>query len=121
MKISLIDYIVLRGQVEAVLSKLNFRLNPDHALVGGALLEILNQVGARLIYDSLKGKEQAVATTEQQHKEQVFEYLDALRESGATNMLGAGPYVQEEFGLGEQEARVLVVEWMETLEERHSV
>lgn len=57
MKVNLTDYIVLRELVEAVLPKLNFHLNSDHALVGHALLAMLNRVGARLIYDSLNRKE----------------------------------------------------------------
>lgn len=52
-------------------------------------------------------------------KQEVFEYLDMLRESGATNMFGAGPYVQEEFDLDKREARALVSEWMQTFSERH--
>lgn len=52
---------------------------------------------------------------ERQDKEfelEVFEYLDALREAGTTNMYGAGPYLQEEFGLGRKEARELLRKWM---------
>ena len=33
---------------------------------------------------------------------QIFKYLDNLRESGVTNMFGAGIYLQEEFGLGKE-------------------
>ena len=50
---------------------------------------------------------------------QVFLYLDRLRESGIVNMFGAGPYVEDEFGLGRQEAKDLLIEWMETFEDRH--
>jgi hypothetical protein len=50
---------------------------------------------------------------------QVFLYLDRLRESGITNMYGAGPYVEDEFGLGRQEAGELLIEWMTTFESRH--
>ena len=50
-----------------------------------------------------------------------FEYLDELRESGATNMYGAGAYLQEEFDLDRPEARKILVEWMETFGERHSL
>lgn len=39
-------------------------------------------------------------------------YLDKLRESGETNMFGATPYLQEEFGLDKQEAREILIEWM---------
>lgn len=48
-----------------------------------------------------------------------LEFLDELRESGVTNMFGAGPYVQEEFGVDRREARGIVLYWMETFEERH--
>lgn len=41
-----------------------------------------------------------------------FTYLDDLRESGITNMYGASPYLAEEFGLGEAEARAILIEWM---------
>ena len=52
-------------------------------------------------------------------KEIIFEYLDNLRESGVTNMFGAGSYVEDEFGLSRREAGDMLVEWMETFEERH--
>ena len=54
-------------------------------------------------------------------KETVFEFLDTLRQSGAINMFGAGPYVQDAFGLDRREARDLVLEWMETFSTRHPV
>lgn len=40
------------------------------------------------------------------------EYLDNLRESGETNMFGAGQYLQKEFGLEKAEAREVLKEWM---------
>ena len=46
----------------------------------------------------------------EEHKE----FLDELRESGDTNMWGAGPYLQEEFGVTRQEAKAIVTEWMAT-------
>lgn len=46
----------------------------------------------------------------------VFEYLDDLRESGETNMLGAAPYVQKQFKVGRDEARKLACAWMETFD-----
>jgi hypothetical protein len=39
-------------------------------------------------------------------------FLDDLRESGDTNMFGAAPYVQEEFGVTRAEARAIVSAWM---------
>lgn len=53
-------------------------------------------------------------------KNEVFEYLDDLRESGVTNMFGATPYICQAFNLPTAEARVLLFEWMETFEARHS-
>lgn len=48
-----------------------------------------------------------------------YEFLDELRESGATNMFGAGPYLQDEFGMNRREAGKVVVAWMESFSERH--
>ena len=46
-------------------------------------------------------------------KEEYFDYLDNLRESGVTNMFGAAPYLQEAFDLTKIEAREILKEWME--------
>jgi len=43
-----------------------------------------------------------------------LEYLDELRESGDTNMWGAGPYIQKEFGLDREEAKKIHMYWMDT-------
>ena len=51
--------------------------------------------------------------------DEMLEYLDELRESGETNMFGAAPYVQEEFGLERDEARSVLFYWMHTFSERH--
>ena len=56
----------------------------------------------------------------EEDREEMFEFLDDLRESGETNMFGAGPYVQEAFGLSRSDARKVVMEWMGTFSERHS-
>lgn len=47
---------------------------------------------------------------------EVFEFLDDLRESGATNMWGAGAYVKSEFECTKKEAQTLVLGWMNTFE-----
>jgi len=52
-------------------------------------------------------------------KEEVFNFLDALRESGVTNMFGASPYIAKEFEVDSEQSRKLLVEWMETFEKRH--
>lgn len=41
-------------------------------------------------------------------------FLDELRESAETNMFGAAPYLQEEFGLDKKEAREILFQWMKS-------
>ena len=53
-------------------------------------------------------------------KEMYFEYLDQLRESGAINMFGALPYLQESFDLDRYEAKDVLMEWMQTFSARHA-
>jgi len=55
-----------------------------------------------------------------QDREECFEYLDELRESGKTNMFGATPFLISEFGLNWNKASDILVEWMRTYGERHS-
>ena len=50
-------------------------------------------------------------------KEEMFEYLDTLRETGVTNMFGASPYLQNEFGLSRSEAKKILSAWMESFKE----
>lgn len=49
-----------------------------------------------------------------------FEYLDALRESGETNMFGAGAYLQDAFGIDKAEARAVLGSWMKTFDGKSS-
>ena len=51
-------------------------------------------------------------------KEQYFNYLDILRESGVTNMFGAPAYLVDEFGISKYDARAITQEWMETFAQR---
>jgi len=53
------------------------------------------------------------------NKEEMFVYLDNLRESGVTNMCGAGAYLEVAFDLDKTEARKVLTEWMKTFGERH--
>lgn len=49
-------------------------------------------------------------------------YLDALRESGVTNMYGACPYLIDEFPeLSEEQAGGILVYWMRTFTIRHQL
>jgi hypothetical protein len=43
-----------------------------------------------------------------------FKFLDALRESGATNMFGAGAYLTEAFEIPKGDAGKILRTWMET-------
>ncbi len=45
-----------------------------------------------------------------------FDYLDDLRESGRTNMFGAGTFLREEHGLTRHEASVVLTAWMDTFD-----
>jgi len=46
-------------------------------------------------------------------------FLDKLRESGKTNMFGAGPFLREQFGLSKTNSHAVLRFWMTTFEERH--
>lgn len=54
--------------------------------------------------------------TTKQEKE-IMEYLNDLRDSGATNMFGATPYIVDEFGIDKQEARKILTLWMDNFNE----
>ena len=50
-------------------------------------------------------------------KDDVFEYLEDLRESGETNMFGAHLYVMETFEIDKSMAIKFVSTWMESYNE----
>lgn len=50
--------------------------------------------------------------------EEILEYLDRLRESGVTNMYGAGPYLVEQFEFDRKLADGLLGLWMNTFASR---
>ena len=45
-------------------------------------------------------------------EQEVFEYLNELRESGETNMFGAVRYIVKEFRYSEDESRRMLSLWM---------
>ncbi len=49
-----------------------------------------------------------------------FSFLDALRESGAVNMFGAGPILQKEMGLDRKTAKAATLAWMKTFDGQRS-
>jgi len=59
-----------------------------------------------------------MATKKMKFDAMYYDYLDALRESGATNMFGARPYLQKEFGLEKELAGKILADWMQTFGER---
>ena len=50
-------------------------------------------------------------------QEDYFDYLVELRDSGVTNMWGAGPYLEDKFYLTKQEAKEVLVLWIKSFEE----
>ena len=44
--------------------------------------------------------------------QEYFDFLDELRLSGETNMFGAAPYLQAEFGIDKRVAREILQNWM---------
>ena len=46
-------------------------------------------------------------------QEQANKFLNLLRESGKTNMLGATPYLQKQFDITKYDAQRFLVHWME--------
>ena len=56
--------------------------------------------------------------TDQITQKQVNTFLDALRISGKTNMVGATPYIQKRFGINKYDAQRFLLKWMETFNEQ---
>lgn len=54
-----------------------------------------------------------------ENEEEVFQYLDNLRESSETNMFGAAPYVAAAFDMDAATARRYLARWMTTFSDRH--
>lgn len=49
-----------------------------------------------------------------------FEFLNRLRESGETNMLGASPYLACAFSITQREASKILAEWIRWVSENPS-
>jgi len=50
--------------------------------------------------------------------DEILEYLDVLRDSGATNMFGAGEFISASFGLSKEDAKSILGYWMRTFSEK---
>jgi len=46
------------------------------------------------------------------NKKTTTEFLNDLRESGITNMWGAGKYIENEFGVSKNQAKEILLSWM---------
>ena len=46
------------------------------------------------------------------NKEEVFRFLDGVRESGKINMFGTRPLIEDEFGTDSRTSKELLLEWM---------
>ena len=57
---------------------------------------------------------------EQEQIDLVFDFLDCLQFSGVTNMYGAGPYVEKEFGINSRDADAWVGRWMQSFNKRNA-
>lgn len=49
---------------------------------------------------------------EEYDEKEVFDYLLGLRDSGVTNMFGAGSFLEEQFGMNQSIAKEWLVKWM---------
>lgn len=45
-------------------------------------------------------------------RQKYYDYLENLRESGKTNMWGAGIWLEQEFGLSHKEAGDILTDWI---------
>jgi len=50
-------------------------------------------------------------------KQEIHEFLIELRDSGETNMFGAGAYLEHEFGMTRREAKAALLDWMQSFRE----
>ena len=46
-----------------------------------------------------------------------YRYLEDLRQSGVVNMYGATPYLQEAYNLSYNDAKTILLNWMENYDE----
>tara|TARA_R100000655_G_scaffold77867_1_gene117162 strand:+ start:18457 stop:18654 length:198 start_codon:yes stop_codon:yes gene_type:complete len=52
---------------------------------------------------------------------EVFLFLDILKESGVTNMLGSVPYIMAEFNINKIKSRKLLISWIKNIENENTV
>lgn len=69
--------------------------------------------------DSTKGFKEGQEGRPDYVTDEHLEYLDDLRESGVTNMFGAGRYLEDEFDIERKTASGILSYWMKTFSDRH--
>ena len=78
-------------------------------------------IQAALKQRNFDGLDERVAKIDEMLNEGVIKdmhtFLNDLRDSGVTNMFGAAPYLQDEFGLEKGEARQVLANWMQSFSE----
>ena len=72
--------------------------------------------------DNIERDTQALLEDEElyQNKNEVFLYLEQLRESGKTNMFGAVAFIQSDFECTKQMARRYLSEWMKSYKKEYN-
>ena len=71
----------------------------------------------RKAYEELVGINEKVEVKEDISDNEYFSYLNDLRDSGVTNMFGAGEYLERDFNLDKREAREILTRWIRSFDE----
>jgi hypothetical protein len=74
----------------------------------------------RIVNIAIKVASPRMIVNEDGIEEEHLKFLDELRESGVTNMFGATPFIEEEFGLNHDRSVEILVYWMRTFTQRHT-
>jgi len=121
-----IDFATALVEKVLVLSDKGFKIPEDVDVLVGKIHTIFMDDLKRVAESTVvpvevlaKVQEKKPITEDPNFMDEMFEFLDNLRESGVTNMFGAGPYLTKEFGLGKKLAREILKRWMETFSKRH--
>jgi len=93
----------------------------DGRLLGRDASPIKDPEAVRIFKKIISKKITAERTFSDEEKEEMFNWLDALRESGQINMFGAFPYLAREFHISREEAKKIWGEWARTFRERHKI
>ena len=91
------------GDKEAALDYIYSMINENEEEDGGVSYSEAHPV------DKLQG-------TDDKDKKTYFRFLNGLRDSGQTNMFGAGPYLETYFDLSKREAREILTAWMKSFD-----